>query len=397
MTFTYDSTSPKLRWAPPVQTSPTIVSVPDGFYDGSFGPNEDVIFNWPADSRFSEFIATGGRHMRIIGGASAKGPGGSAIQITGCTGSVFVEGLAIDVSGSDLDAINICGDISPTYANFPDVYIQNCRLLGINGSEATNHSDGWQAQGSVGNLFMDCVTLTSNDQGISLFQNQFPTRAAYISRVNCSYTNVTGDPVTYLFWNMDENTSAPYKPVFVDQVYFAPRSAQNLSQCIWPAAGTVNNDSIAIGATTTNSWATATFPAITNCTGTFTSGVPAGGDWAKSAAVGLGYVSPGYQGSYVQSTMAVGGASSAVTIGVRDSVSFYIKTADNEVTVVAQISQDGNKWYDILQPDGSTLLAGVITQSTPGAVNCPGLTGRFIRLLCVDAPDGPATVTVSSR
>lgn len=295
MGLLYDNTSSKLRWAPPAQSNPTIVTVPDGFYSGSFGPNEDVIFNWPVDTRFSEFIATGGHNMRIIGGGSAKGPGGSAIQITGCTGSVFIEGLAIDVSGSDLDAINVCGDISAPYKNFPDVYIQNCRLLGINGSEMTNHSDGFQAQGSIASLYMDKVTLTSNDQGISIFQNQFPTQAAYISRINCSYTAVAGDPVTYLFWNMDQATSAPYKNVQLDQCWFAPRGGQDLSQCIWPAPGTVNNDSIAIGAVSSDSWATASFPAITNCQGTCYSGTPPGGDFASSGSVGLSYASPGYQ------------------------------------------------------------------------------------------------------
>lgn len=43
MGLLYDKNSSKLRWAPPAQSNPTIVTVPDGFYSGSFGPNEDVI------------------------------------------------------------------------------------------------------------------------------------------------------------------------------------------------------------------------------------------------------------------------------------------------------------------------------------------------------------------
>lgn len=295
MPIAYDPTSPKLRWAPPAQLSPTIVSVPDGFYSGSFGPTEDVIFNWPGDSRFSEFIATGGRHMRIIGGASAKGPGGSAIQIIGCSGSVFLEGLAIDASGSDIDGINACGDQSSPFTNRPNVFIQNCRILGINGTNATNHSDAFQAQGAIGNLYVDRVTLSSNDQGISIFQNQFPTGSCFISRVNGTYTAIAGDPVTYLLWDMDQATHAPYQPVSLDQVYFSPRSAQNLSQCAWPAPGTLNSDGLAIGSVTSDGWMTASWPALANIQGQLTSGAPPGGDWASAASVGLGYVSPGYQ------------------------------------------------------------------------------------------------------
>lgn len=295
MSIRYDATLAALRWAPPTQVAPTVINVPSGFYSGSFGSSEDVIFNWPTGvTRTSEFIATGGRNVRIIGGASAKGAGGSAIQITGCTGSVFIEGVAIDNVSANIDAINACGNTSPAYTLFPDVYIQNCRLLNINGTAATNHSDAFQAQGSIGNLFIDRVTLSSNHQGLSIFQGQNPISRAYISRVNGTYI-AGGDPTTYLLWNMDQATNAPYAPVFLDQVYFTPRGGQNLGDCSYPSPGIVNSSAQAIGITTTDAWTTASYPAITNCYGLIRTGAPAGGDWAAAGNVGLSYVSPGYQ------------------------------------------------------------------------------------------------------
>lgn len=286
----YSSASPKLRWSPPQQVSPTIVSVPQGFYSGTFAADEDVIFHWPASVRFSEFICAGGRNVRIIGGASSKGAGGSAIQVVGCAGSVFLEGLAIDVTIGNIDAINACGNSS----RFPDIYIQNCRLLNVKGSNAGTHADAFQAQGAIGSLLLDKVTISSNYQGISLFQNQFAMRSAYISRLNGSYI-AGGDPSTSLMWNMDEDTSAPYAPVYLDEVYFAPRAGQNLSDCAWPQPSVMNDDGVAIGITTSDAWATATWPAITNCHGVVKSGAPAGGDWCASGVPGIAYSSPGYQ------------------------------------------------------------------------------------------------------
>lgn len=284
-----------LRWRPPVQSNPTIVTVPQGFYSGSFGPTEDVIFNWPASVRFSEFISTGGRHLRIIGGASTKGAGGSAIQITACSGSVFLEGLAIDTSAASIDAINACGSGDGSATLQPDMYIQNCRIVGVNGANAGVHADVFQAQGAIKNLYIDNVTLSSNYQGISIFQSQFPFVSGFLSRINGFYTAVAGDPFTSLMWNMDQATHAPYFPVDLDQIYFVPRSTQSLSDCAWPQPGITNSDGIAIGGILSPDGTKLSWPAINNTQGFVSLGPPPGGDFVPSSFSGINYVSPGYR------------------------------------------------------------------------------------------------------
>lgn len=285
-----------LRYAPPPQRNPTIITVPTGFYSGSFGVNEDVIFNFPASNHVSAFTVVGGRHMRVIGGSSVNGSSGSAIRFSGISGSVFLEGLFIDISALNVDAINACGNTGGPFTLFPDIYIQNCRILGVNGTNATTHADVFQAQGSIGTLYIDKVTASSNYQGISIFQNQFPTKAAYISRTNLFYTAVAGDTFTDLFWNMDNHTTPPFKPVFLDEFYIAPRAGQDLTTSIWPYGGGTVIDSLgnSISAFTTDSWATAHFPPGNNTYGKIISGAPAGGDFCPAGVAGLSYVSPGY-------------------------------------------------------------------------------------------------------
>lgn len=284
----------KLKYAPPPQVTPTVVNVPQGFYSGSFGPAEDVIFNWPASVRFSEFISTGGRHLRIIGGASTKGAGGSAIQVTGCTGSFFGEGLLIDTSAANIDAINVCGDTAATYTKFPDVYIQNTRIIGVNGTNATTHADVFQPQGSIKNLFIDKLTFSSNYQGLSLFQNQAPITSAVMSRVNGFYTAVAGDPVTYLMWLVDIASHAPYIPVTLNDFYMTPRAGQTLNDTVFPVLGQTNLDGLPIGSLTADSYLTMSYPALMNVKGVIRRGPPPSGDYVPAAGVGVGYTSPGY-------------------------------------------------------------------------------------------------------
>lgn len=283
-----------LRWRPPAQKTPTIVNVPQGFYSGSFGPTEDVIFNWPASVRFSEFITTGGRHLRMIAGASTKGAGGSGIQVTGCSGSVFMEGLAIDMTSCPGDGINACGSTSGPYTLLPDVYIQNCRLLNINGSNAGADADVYQPQGGIGNLFMDRVTFTSNYQGISLFRGQAPIGNVYISRTNGSYYTLAGSDPTYVVWLIDSTKHGPWGASFFDQFYIAPRAGENLSQAVEPITGTVDADGNPIGQVTSDNYATITFPNAANVSGSIISGPPPGGDFCAAGVPGFGYVSPGY-------------------------------------------------------------------------------------------------------
>lgn len=284
----------KPHYAPPAQKNPTIVNVPQGFYSGTFGTSEDVIFNFPNTVRFSEFISNGGRHVRTIGGSTTKNPGGSAMQFVGCTGSIFVEGHAFDMNACPGDAINACGSQAAPYTSRPDVYIQNCRILNVNGANPPGaDADIFQAQGAIENLYVDLVTASSNYQGFSLFQNQAPMRSAMITRTNLTYTS-GGSPVTYLFWDQDAGSQPPFQHVTLDEFYVTPRTGQNLSQVVWPNPGAVDAKQDSIGAITRDGWATAEWPPATNITGYVTAGQPTGGDFCPLGTPGLNYLSPGY-------------------------------------------------------------------------------------------------------
>lgn len=284
---------PLLRWRPPVLVNPTIVNVPQGFYSGSFGPNEDVLFRWPASVRFSEFISTGGRNLVTIGGASTKGPGGSVVQMTGVTGTSYFEGMAFDLASANVDALNICGSTSAPYNLRPNVIIQNSRIVNVNGTDATNHADVFQAQGSISNLFIDRLTFSSNYQGLFISQDQVPVASAFISRTNMRYT-AGGMPVTYLLWDADNHAAQPLSPIYLDQVYAEPRAGQNLSQVCMPTVGYVDAAGQPIGILTDDSWASAYWPNDANIWGRVIAGPPPGGDFCPSGVPGIAYTSPGY-------------------------------------------------------------------------------------------------------
>lgn len=290
--------SAKLRYSPPPQSNPTVVTVPQGFYSQAFGDNEDVILNFSKTVvRSSTMQTTGGRHIRCIGGSVHNtSSGGSTMVFKNPTGSVFLEGLLMDNSSFQGDAFNVYGNVSPGpfTRQAPDVYIQNCRVVNLNGTNAGTHTDLWQAQGSISNVYIDKLTFDSNYQGISIFQKQNPTGPVFISRVNGSYNAIAGDAFTFLFWDMSNIDSPPYSPVYLDQVYFAPRAGQQLDHVAWPPPGTTDAAGNAIGFLSDDGGASVYWPDITNIYGRVFTGAPPAGDFVPAAGVGLNYVSPGY-------------------------------------------------------------------------------------------------------
>lgn len=286
----------KLRWRPPPQHNPTIVNVPQGFYGGTFRPDEDVIFIFPAGNRFSEFQVTGGRHVRCIGGSTVYTQSGTCMTFVGQTGSVFIEGHYCNMTAINADWLNVSGQNHPgPYTLFPNVYVQNCFVTGLNGTDATTHSDLFQSNGSVGTVNFDMFTADSNYQGISLFQDQGPVAGASISRTNLKYNAIAGQPVTYLLFPVSGSGSAgPYGPIVLDGFYIAPRAGQNISQSVAPEPGWVDNNGNPTGVVTDDNWATAYFPPAANISGKVISGAPPGGDFCPSGVPGNSYVSPGY-------------------------------------------------------------------------------------------------------
>jgi hypothetical protein len=285
----------RLRWAPPPVVNPIVVHVPTSYYGATFPSDRDVLLLMPHEVRWSTINITGGHNVRLIGGATVLNTDNGAtgvIRFSGQSGSVFIEGTEIDVNGRSDDGIDVAGSPAPPYTLFPDVYIENCRITGLDGTFHTNHADVIQTQGSIGRLFIDKLTGQSNYQGIFI-PPQFPIKSAHISRVNLSYAP-GGQRWTYLLWLLDPQTNeAPY-PVDLSDVWIKPRPGQDVAaNAVAPWAGAINSDRLPIGAIARGG-GHVTWPRSNRVSGYVSSGVPSGGDFVPAGSVGLGYVSPGY-------------------------------------------------------------------------------------------------------
>lgn len=288
--------SPQLAYAPPQQASPTTISaatIGTGFFTQTFDANEDVILELPkTETRKASMTIIGGRNIRVIGGAVQNIASGAGMAFQKCAGSVFIEGVDINMAGVNADALDIGGrqltDASgPTT---PDVFIQNCRFYNVNGTLATTHADIFQPQGPVGRIFVDKFTGTSNYQGFFL-PPQKPISSLAMSRTNLGYTGPgVEQESTYLLWLL-ETGQTPY-PVTLNQVYLNPRTGQTVAaNGVWPNSGVAT-----IGAYTLSE-GNVTWPTTgMQVAGVVTPGTPPTGDYVPTGAVGLNYISPGYQG-----------------------------------------------------------------------------------------------------
>jgi hypothetical protein len=264
-----------LKYAPPAQYSPTVVSVPTtgGTYQSSGSPysaTTDLVFVLPmaAGSSYSTPMTGalkwfGGRHVRIIGGVCQPSTsiGNYIIQGQQVEGSCFIEGVEViyPTSGaSNPDVFDVCGDWNtgggPSAQGYaPDVYIQNCRCTNITATNSTNHADFLQPQGTVGNVYLDKITCSSNYDFVTIggsSTNSVAPKGFYASRINLWYSAANSvDPFTSFFWFNDGGYSnadtAPFPILFSDDSVFcdltrgAGRSAytNDINFALYPCNG----------------------------------------------------------------------------------------------------------------------------------------------------------------
>lgn len=287
-----------MRWSPPALKNPTVINLPTGFYAGTFGVNEDVVFVMPASARSSDFQSTGGRHIRVIGGACNGGTNGSRMIFGSVSGSVYIEGVSFTM-GKVEDVVNVSG----LSGYKPDVYLQNIFETGAAGQLATNHTDIYQASGDIGNMYVHRVTADSNYQGFFL-PRQFAQDSIDMSYVNLSFNAVTpSDSTTYLLWFFTTDVTAgatsqtKAASIFksaLTEVYVAPRAAQTIAASgVWPASGETLNGAV-VGAVDDGS-GNVTWPKLPIYGKVFT-GSPSGGNFVTNggSGAGTGYVQPGY-------------------------------------------------------------------------------------------------------
>lgn len=188
----------KLKYAPPTLVAPTVVALAGGgFYSGSYASDEDVIVNLSStQTRTSGTTLTGGRNLRIIGGDFGKN--GPRLNLQ--TVSIFLEGVKINYA-LGLPVINGCpveantdatrqendgiqaGGVPPGTAVAPDVFIQNCHISGVHGTQS-KHLPGIALQSlSYRKATNDYSIVTSVAHGLAVGQQVIcgPTAQAQLN------------------------------------------------------------------------------------------------------------------------------------------------------------------------------------------------------------------------
>lgn len=298
----------RLRWAPPAQTSPTIITLAtDGFFDNSvtawtntsgngrangprvFADDEDVIIygKTAIATNGSQMEIKGGRHVRFIG-AHRRG----RLMWKDQTGSVWMEGceFVLDAATTDQDALSVSGKTGYQ----PDFYMQKCLITGVQGTNAGTHGDILQLQGPVGTVYIDLLTGNSNYQGLFL-RPEYLVNGAFISRINLTFNNLdTPDNNTYLAWlrNSTGQTAPgdPLYPILMEEVYLAQHETRTpIQAAIYPTTeGDVAGWSGAL--CTIDGSGNVVYDGRAGLRGTVFNGAPAGGDFVSAADVGVGYV-----------------------------------------------------------------------------------------------------------
>lgn len=168
--------------------SPVTINLPATYGSSTYvvdllsgGVKQDAIIKFPSAAVTYRVIVKNGRKVNVIGGAiTYSGPDSPALSFVYMdVGSVvFIEGMVIDVSNSHLtgdvnapstDAINAHGDME----GYPDVYIQNTKIIGVKGVSDGHHGDGFQFTGGFtdhpingrGRLYMGYCDIETSYQG----------------------------------------------------------------------------------------------------------------------------------------------------------------------------------------------------------------------------------------
>lgn len=284
----------RLRWAPPDLDRPLVVSTGTGFYNSPrFAPDQDVIVALPRSPRAigADIQINGGRHVRIVGGHTF----GRLSWKEGC-GSLYVQGLIIDLSQTpERDAIVASG----ANGYWPDIYLQNLLVTGVQGTHARTHADVFQPYGPIGRLRVHGVTADSNYQGFFI-RPENPILGAEFSRVNMRFNRLgTPDGNTYLFWcrNLRESPARgdPLFPVHFGPDVYAEANAREPSRAaVFPAPQhhLVGRDGVTY-ASVAEADGTIRWPEASGITGEVRCGRPPGGDFILPEMVGAAYPSSG--------------------------------------------------------------------------------------------------------
>jgi hypothetical protein len=337
----------RLSWAPPSRSLPVTLDLRgEGITqtDYKFPVNQDVEVLLPENRHLEiwRLQITGGRTVRIIGGGLRAPkvlrykPGafysarstvavGEALYQTsngGTTAGTAPSGLASNqsdggvvwdylrrhdrgllrlwnsaettfIEGIDLDVNDAWGydGIQTTSTYRSDIFVQNCRITGVNSNTSSIHADAFQFYGPAGRLYIDKLTVATQYQGLFL-SPQYPVGGIDLRRVDLRYTR-PDESAGYLLWLFDNEAQARH-PVSISEVFVEDRGTAALSgkpesYVVWPASPQAGS----IGATRQGdriSW-----PSIPEINGEVVVGQSTSGSFVPAGTAGPGYRSPGYR------------------------------------------------------------------------------------------------------
>lgn len=236
----------------------------------------DVVIDLP-DTITGPIIIDGYEDVVIVGGSiralpvsQINGIDQRLIYVRNVTGTVHLEGLLLDgdVPSAETDGITANGARTV-------LQVQNTRIEGLDGLQATNHADCIQTWTGLKELRVDDFTCYSDYQGV-----KFQLTNGTMGPVTLGDVNLTaiGTDARYLYW-MNPNDSVD---VTLGNVWVDPYSSRPFGQSVWPGVTNKTNPAQV-------SDGRACWPAMDRVTGCIREGTPPGGDFVPAGSVGPGY------------------------------------------------------------------------------------------------------------
>jgi hypothetical protein len=276
---------------PPALEQPVVRACvcPDDFV---LEPGRDALLVLPDDRICGGFTLRGGRNIRVVGGhVRLDDPGRSrTIELRGQTGTVFLEGLFVDVDRHPADGIAIFR------APRAHLVVQNARLENMSGEPDGLHGDVIHAQGAIARLTVERLTGRTGYQGLFLpwrpNDNQgrgHGPRELVLTHVDLAYAAWFDPrdhvpPLLWLYSDLADGTSRRNepRPTQLSEVYLSGGSVRGMLRPATPTEGLAG-----VGA-----GGELRFAAWTRIEGEVTLGRPPGGPFVPATAVGHGYRSP---------------------------------------------------------------------------------------------------------
>jgi hypothetical protein len=315
-----------LTWAPPTQTNPTILVIPDQANPAAFclDHHRDYVIRIAGTMR-GALVIEGGRHVVVVAGAidqSVLTPGtgywNSGIILRDRRGTTHLEGL--HVFGQHL------GDGIHMNSPHPDaiLQLQNVRFDGVH-STMGEHADVWQlSNGGMREIRQDRVTATTFYKGYEIANVEigpmpgcgthprWGDTLAHTRRVDIRNTNHIALENAKMNFDRKANTLSGFSrasqnvngylnrniPVFLHEFYVAADDPSSITEfetafrfhagpnVSWkkPYTGLLSPDGLYM------SWP----DPQAEIHGVMRRGLPPGGDFVPASTVGRSYVPPGY-------------------------------------------------------------------------------------------------------